>query len=372
MTAPAPELTVIVPVYNGERVLERSLGAIAGSDLARDRWELIVVDDGSTDSSAAIAARFADTIVRLPGDPRGPAYGRNRGFEVSRGAIIMFVDADVVVRPDTLRRFLELFRREPGLSAAFGSYDDTPAAPGFVSQYRNLLHHYVHQQSAGEADTFWGGCGVVRRAAFLEAGMFNEWHFARPQIEDIEFGQRLYSCGRRIALVPEIQVTHLKRWTLRGVIATDFKDRGVPWMRLLVHQRQALRSNSLNLRALEKLNTVLVWASLLCVLIGFSPNTTQRWVLAGEMLIIPVLILNWHLYAFFARARGPLFALAVIPLHLMYYLVNGISAAFGWLVHLVVGEPWRDAATEAFHEVGVRTWPPVPAKREFGVEARTP
>jgi glycosyltransferase involved in cell wall biosynthesis len=303
--------------------------------------------------------------------PRGPAYARNRGFEVSRGEIVLFIDADVVVKPDTLRRMVELFDARPAISAAFGSYDAHPAAPGIVSQYRNLLHHYVHQQSAGEADTFWGGCGAVRSSAFREIGMFNEWHFARPQIEDIEFGQRLHATGHKILLAPEIQVTHLKRWTLRNVIATDFRDRGVPWMRLLVHQRQALRPGSLNLRSLEKLNTLLVWASLLSVIIGFSPNTTQRWVVAGELLIVPVFVLNWHLYAFFARVRGVFFTLAVIPLHLLYYLVNGVSAGFGWLVHLMVGEPWRDATTEAYHEVGVRTWPPVPAKRGFGAEART-
>lgn len=358
-------------MYNGERVLERSLSAIEGSDLPREQWELVVADDGSTDSSALIAARYADTIIRLPGKPHGPAYARNRAFEVSRGEIVLFVDADVVVRSDTLRRVLEVFDANPEVSAVFGSYDATPAAPGIVSQYRNLLHHYVHQQSAGLADTFWGGCGAVRASVFAEAGMFNEWHFSRPQIEDIEFGQRLYAMGLQIMLVPDIQVTHLKRWTLSNVIATDFRDRGVPWMRLLVHQRQALRAGSLNLRSLEKLNTVLVWASLLSVIIGFSPNTTQRWVLAGEMLIIPVLVLNWHLYAFFARTKGVLFTMAVIPLHLLYYLVNGVSAGVGWLVHLMVGEPWRDATTEAYHEVGVRTWPPVPAKREFGAEVRT-
>jgi hypothetical protein len=117
---------------------------------------------------------------------------------------------------------------------------------------------------------------------------------------------------------------------------------------------------------------LLVWASLLSVIIGFSPNTDQRFVLAGELLIIPPIVLNWHLYAFFARTRGVLFAVAAIPLHLMYYLVNGVSAAWGWFVHLLVGEPWRDAATEAYHEVGVRTWPPVPAKRGFGAEVRSP
>ena len=80
-----PYLSVIVPAYQGEKVLPLSLGALAASTLPRESWELITVDDASTDDTAMIAANYADTVVRLPGKPHGPAYARNRGFEVARG-----------------------------------------------------------------------------------------------------------------------------------------------------------------------------------------------------------------------------------------------------------------------------------------------
>ena len=152
-------LSVIVPVHQASSILADTLDALASSDFPRERWELIVVDDASTDDSSLIGARYADTIVRLPGRPKGPAYARNRGFEVARGEIVVFIDSDVRVHPDTLSGFAECFEREPEVAAVFGSYDDDPPAPGIVSQYRNLLHHYVHQQSAGDAETFWAGCG---------------------------------------------------------------------------------------------------------------------------------------------------------------------------------------------------------------------
>jgi glycosyltransferase involved in cell wall biosynthesis len=85
-----PLVSIIVPVHDGARTLPAALGAIAASDLPREMWELIVVDDASTDDTAMVSAQFADCVVRLPGRPHGPAYARNRGVEVSRGPIIAF------------------------------------------------------------------------------------------------------------------------------------------------------------------------------------------------------------------------------------------------------------------------------------------
>ena len=360
-----PYLSVIVPVHNGHATLPKSLEALAASDLPRWYWELIVVDDASTDDSSLIAARYADTVVRLPGKPHGPAYARNRGFEVSRGENILFVDADVCVHPDTLRRFVYVFYSEPEVSAVFGSYDDSPPAGGWISQYRNLLHHWVHQQNPGEAETFWAGLGGIRRAAFVEAGMYDEWHFPRPQVEDIELGHRIRALGRRIVLRPEIQGTHLKHWTLGNVITTDMNDRGVPWMRLLIQQGEAVRARTLNLRTVEKINTALVWLA-----VAFSATALVRrseaWLWGVLLCVLLVLLFSSRLYGFFLRRRGLLFLLVAIPLHLMYYLLNGISAGVGWLLHELFGEPRPDPAVEAFAEVGVKMWPPVPSKRKLG------
>ena len=76
--------------------------------------------------------------------------------------------------PGTLTRIRDRFESEPDLDALIGSYDDEPAAPGFVSQYKNLLQHYVHQHGRKEATTFWSGCGAIRRELFLAIGGFDE------------------------------------------------------------------------------------------------------------------------------------------------------------------------------------------------------
>jgi glycosyltransferase involved in cell wall biosynthesis len=361
VTTSGPTLSVIVPVHQGAHILPQSLGALAQSDLPRGSWELIVVDDASTDGTAQLASQYADAVVTLGRKPQGPSYARNRGVEAARGDVIVFIDADVCVHRETLGRFAKIFAENPGFSAVFGSYDAAPPAPGLVSQYRNLLHHWVHQQNGGDAETFWAGCGAIRREVFLEAGMYDEWHFSRPQIEDIELGHRLKALGHRISLDPDIQATHLKRWTLRNMIATDFRDRGVPWTRLLIQRGIISKAQSLNLRLIERVNTVLVWLGAMSAVVAFGARDA-RWLILAAIIWLPVLWFNRHLYGFFRKHRGFWFALRAVPLHLIYYFLNGMAVGWGWVVHHAVGEPQPAVAVQAFSEVGLESWPPVPRK----------
>src|SRR5262249_16282584 len=217
-------------------------------------FELIVVDDGSTDDSAARALDARATLLRLP-SPRGPAAARNVGAQASRSELIFFLDADVAVHRETLARALRRFEHDPCLTALFASYDDNPAAPGFVSQYRNLLHHFVHQQGVFQdgirpAHTFWTGCGLIRRSVFLKYGGFDPRLYPRPAIEDIELGYRLTRAGHRIVLARDILASHMKRWTLKEMIRTDIFRRGVPWMLLI--KRTGTVETDLNVKSSQK------------------------------------------------------------------------------------------------------------------------
>ena len=191
--------------------------------------------------------------------------------------------------------------------------------------------------------------------------MYDEWHFSRPQIEDIELGHRLTALGHQIALDPDIQATHLKRWTLRNMIATDFRDRGVPWTRLLIQRGIVSKSQSLNLRWIERVNTVLVGLAALTVVVALGAGNA-RWLVLAGLLWLPVLWFNRRLYGFFGQQRGLWFALRAVPLHLIYYFLNGMAVGWGWLVHHAVGEPQPAVAVQAFSEVGLESWPPVPRK----------
>lgn len=364
-------LSVIMPAYRAERVLPRALEALERSDLDRSEWEIVVSVDGDSmgfddDRTADIALQSADVVVRLPGRPRGPAYARNRAAEVARGDILVFVDSDVCVHEDTLRRFLTLFDEAPEIDAVFGSYDDRPEAPTVVSQYRNLLHHFVHQQGGGDAETFWAGCGAIRAEVFHGVGMYDEWHFSRPQIEDIELGRRIRRAGHRIVLDPAIQACHLKRWTLSDVVQTDLKHRGVPWTRLILHEGSSDAGNTLNVSPINRLCVALTWLAFGALPAAF---VFRSWwpVLVAAVAISIVIALNGRFLNTVRRAAGWRAALGSVPLHVMFYFSNGLSAMSGALAYSIVGAPLPPADVAAFDEVGVETWPPLPSRPKESV-----
>jgi cellulose synthase/poly-beta-1,6-N-acetylglucosamine synthase-like glycosyltransferase len=355
------KISVVVAVFQGVRVLGTTLKALASSTLPRHSWELIVVDDASSDGSADTAAEFADIVVRLRGKPRGPAYARNRGAEVSRGELLIFIDADVSVHEDALEQLLALFQTTPNLSAAFGSYDDRPAARGAVSQFRNLLHHHVHQSNPGDADTFWAGCGAIRRSALLDVGMFNEWHYNRPQIEDIELGRRLRRKGHQIMLRPEIQGTHLKKWSLGDMVRADLGSRGIPWMRVLLQERALADVQSLNLTLRERLCAVGTLAAVVVLLAALMTSSSVL-ALTALGILSAVVVSHFSFFRLLYRRRGPVLLLTGIPLLLLYYVTAVTAAVLGYLAHVVFYEP--SAALEAETEAAMNRdlWPPSPRR----------
>jgi GT2 family glycosyltransferase len=318
----SPFFSVIIPVLDGGRDFELCLQALAASSW-KDR-ELVVVDDGSSDESAE-AARASGARVLTTGGPLGPAAARNLGAAEARGAFLFFLDADCTVHPDTLELAASALQRESELDALFGSYDDRPAAPGAVSQFKNLFHHWVHQGGDPDASTFWAGCGVVRRSAFEAVGGFDASLYDRPAIEDIELGYRLRDAGSRIRLAPQVQVCHLKRWTLGRLIVTDVFQRGVPWTRLL--QRRG-KSRELNLDWRGRASVALVLLALTAVVLALVEP--RLLVLAGAATAV-VLLLNYRLYCFFAAKRGVVFLVAAVPLHLLYCAYSGFAYALGRL-----------------------------------------
>ena len=153
-----PLVSVVMANYNYGRYLSAAVESVRAQTLGD--WELIVVDDGSTDESAKVARQFGATVLST-GGRAGPARARNIGAGTAKGEILFFIDSDVCVHSDTLERVRRDFKEDPGLDALIGSYDTSPACEDFLSRYKNLMHSFVHQQGRREACTFWSGCGAI-------------------------------------------------------------------------------------------------------------------------------------------------------------------------------------------------------------------
>ncbi|NJN16602.1 MAG: glycosyltransferase [Oscillochloris sp.] len=321
LTAPTrPTVSVIVPVYNGGEAFRRCLEALRSTDPAP--YELIVVADGDTDGSRDVARRFDAQVLEFA-QPNGPAVARNAGAAAASGEILFFIDADVAVRHDTIGQVAATFAADPSLTALIGSYDDAPGADDFLSQYKNLLHHFTHQTGRAETFTFWGACGAIRRAAFLASGGFDE-RYRKPSIEDIELGYRLSQAGNRLRLDKTLQVKHLKRWGALNLLRTDFFGRALPWTELI--HRHGSMANDLNLGLSSRLSVVAVYTLGASLLV--AARRPQVLAVAG-VLAGALVALNMPVYRFFFRKRGLRFTLGVIPWHWLYFGYSGLAFLIG-------------------------------------------
>jgi GT2 family glycosyltransferase len=257
-----------------------------------------------------------EVIVVEEADRPGPAAARNDGAARAIGDVLVFVDADVVPASDAFVRIRCAFDSDEGLVGLFGAYDSEPAAPGLVSQFRNLLHHHVHNANAGPATTFWAGLGAMRRGTFESSGGFDAERFPHASVEDIELGIRVCAQGGRILLDPEIRGTHLKSWTLAEMLRVDFARRGVPWTRLVLERRAG--AAALNLGWRHRLSATACVSAVGCACVG-----RRR---AAGVALGALVVLNSAFYRLLLRRHGPWGAAGGIALHFLHHLTGAAAA----------------------------------------------
>lgn len=317
-------ISIVIPVYNGGDAFYKCLVSIEKS--LRPPDEVIVISDGSTDGSWQLAQDLGATVLRLPSQ-RGPARARNIGAKYAQGDIVFFMDADVALHPKTLTLVEQRFQEQSALAALIGSYDDAPGADNFLSQYKNLFHHYTHQISSENASTFWGACGAIRRSVFLAVGGFDE-HYTKPCIEDIELGYRLKQMGYDIRLDKAIQVKHWKRWKPLSLIKAEIFYRALPWAALILSEQRF--EADLNLSYANRLSVMGVFGLLIVSLAGFF----FAWIWWLSVAIaLGLLLININVYRFFYAKRGLLFTLRVIPWHWFYFFYGGSTFAYVFIQH---------------------------------------
>jgi GT2 family glycosyltransferase len=289
-------LSVVVPATDAPPTLARCVAAI----------------DAATDPPAEVL------VITDPTNGT-PTAARNTGALIATGDILVFIDADIEVHPDAFRRIRNTLSTGASVTAVFGSYDDTPGDDGVVSQFRNLLHHHVHQASPGAIETFWAGIGAVRRDVFAAAGGFVD-----HPIEDVEFGMRLTAAGASIVLDPDLLGTHLKRWTIPSMVRTDLLTRGAPWIALALRHRTV--PNYLNWGWRHRVSA-LSSVGVLGALVLQCPE-------AAVGALGSLVVLNWSFYGLLLRRSGPAIAAAGIGLHVIHHLTAVAAIPTGIAVYI--------------------------------------
>lgn len=202
--------SVVIPAYNSAEMLPTCLQALQAQTLPADQYEIIVVDDGSTDDTAEVARDLGVRVISQPN--AGPAAARNRGALAARGDILLFTDADCTPFPDWVECMTATFT-ELGVVGAKGVYRtrQRDLVARFVqAEYEDKYDRMRTLETIDFVDTYSAG---YRRDVFLASGGFDTC-FPTASVEDQEFSFALAETGHRLVFVPNAQVFHIHDRTL--------------------------------------------------------------------------------------------------------------------------------------------------------------
>jgi glycosyltransferase involved in cell wall biosynthesis len=316
-------LAVIIPAFNASRTISQCLQSVLRSGISKDN--VVVVDDGSTDSTLVIARQFGVKVVQQ--SRSGPARARNLGVRMVDADILFFLDSDCTLAVDALDRVVQFFAENRQIDALIGSYDDLPAESNYLSQYKNLMHHRVHQDSAGHTQTFWSACGAIRREAFCAIGGFEEG-FSDASVEDIHLGYRLRDAGFLTVLDPRIQVRHWKKWTALNLLKTDFYQRAIPWSLMILSGGGFQETLNISSKQRSKVMLAALAAAFAMATCFYLPA-----VFGVISSLIGLLLLDWDQLRWLKQKRGARFAACVLPWHWLSHLYSGIGFSLAMIIH---------------------------------------
>ena len=207
-----PRVSVIVPVYNGERTIEECVESILGLSFPRSDVELLLIDNASSDNTATILNRYRDRAIILHERKRGPAAARNRGLKNATGDIVVFTDADCVVHRDWLSQIIAPLR-DPVVGIVGGTILSMKPCNA-VEEFGERIHDHrmaIECYSPPYAITMsWAS----RRSVLEKTGPFDE---DLLRCEDCDLAYRVVDAGYRIVHEPAAVVYHRNEQSLAGL-----------------------------------------------------------------------------------------------------------------------------------------------------------
>ncbi len=206
------KISVVIPAYNAAKDLQKSLPALKPSE-----YEVIVVDDGSTDNTSEVARSFGCKAIKLDKNV-GAAKARNTGARAAKGEVILFLDADVELQKGSIEELRKVFSRKE-VEIVQGVYTEKSAGDTVYSKFKDLYYSFYFHKSGKYCQSVSTHCFAIRRNLFLSLGCFEE-KIRRISTEDAEFYYKV--TDRKILLDWKVKVKHLKVYNLKGFLKTDY------------------------------------------------------------------------------------------------------------------------------------------------------
>jgi GT2 family glycosyltransferase len=319
-----PRVSVIIPAHNAETTLAECLTRVFQS--AYETFEVVLVDDGSIDGTRAIATAFPVRLVPT-GGRIGPAAARNLGARAAEGDILFFIDTDVMLGPDSIDRLVRRFA-EGNVDAVCGVQAVDMRHRDLVSQYKNLWMRWTYLRLTGEVPLFYTTAAAIPRALFWQAGGFDTGYTA-PSLEDTAFGQKLARLCIRVRVQPDLEVEHVKSYSLVNLLRTDFR-RAIALARLKLRHRDELAMNNSSVPTGYIASIPLAGLATAALLAGMTLRLAMLGA-GGAVVGAVVIVLNRKFLRTIRVHEGWNKALASVALLWLELLVTGVGAGFGLL-----------------------------------------
>lgn len=282
--------------------LARCLAALAACVPAP--VDIIVVDDGSRTPVTAASA----IVLRQPN--AGPAAARNAGARAATGDVLVFVDADIVVPPDTFAKLAAGFAATPEAAAIWGTVTAAHPHAGLVSRYKNLTHRHFTLQQERETRHLTTMLAAITRADFERVGGFDT-RLRTVSVEDVELGRTLHESGGRVLLDKTLAAEHRHRFTFLGAMRNDFHKARNHTRTTLSRRARGEQSVTVSGRGERRQLHYLLGVPLGVGAVAAA--LTGRWRLAAS-LTAGLVVWERDLLGFLEEEGGLAFALACVPL----------------------------------------------------------
>lgn len=320
----APFISIIIPNWNGEATIGRCLEAAFASRY--ERFEVIVADDCSEDSSVEAIERFPCRLVRLDRHA-GASAARNAGAAHARGEFLFFTDADCLLEEDALAIASEALASHGPNVIVGGTYTPEPFDQDFFSRFQSVFVNYSETRHTADADYAAAHALIIATDEFRRSGGFTEDFL--PVAEDVEFSHRLRRAGYRIAIEPRLLVRHIFGFSLyRSLRNAAFK--AMHWTIYSIRNRDIFADSGTASTGL-KANVVLCLTGL-ALLFSYAVWGDRLLLYAAALPFAGSLLVGRGLIAAFFRTGGPAFGLAAMAYYLFLFPLAVGAGAFAGVV----------------------------------------
>lgn len=310
-----PLLSIVIPLYNAALEISQCLNSIF-----RNQWphfEVIVVDDGSTDNSLETVKRYSCRVF-ASAENLGPAHARNVGVKNALADIVLFLDADTELPDNALKCFYEAFREHDELLAVIALPATKSLRRGRAADYNALRNHFSLLSAEPITDYFTTQMGAIRKKVFFDVGGFSEM-YRHADIEDFELGLRLPP--DRILIHKGIVIGHhFPRFT---VILRKYFHRASLLARLTLERKRLAKAHS---NVSRVASVCLASLAIICLPLGF---VSSYFLLAAAIASMVMMVINFKLFCFAVRERGVAYLPEAVFFEYIFSLAISAGGVFG-------------------------------------------